>query len=276
VTASWIRPWFPRKSGRASARFKACYAAVCAHKRNPYLSGKIQGALDPCTAAGTVSGVDIADTAWVIQRYRGASNNSWHVGASQHQRAGSVEVEFPFVFTASSVGEAWVDSAPEPYIFHGLAACVSPRHTGVEQNQYLRGFECRGGQRFIWLSLLNRTSRFRRKSRSPWRAGAGQLRLLRRTGYPGPQRSTRWHRRWSGKAEEYRTKHGRVLASCKPWSTVRAKQKGRLRPELRLWTRRGARCKAPQLMDNRTKASATFQFRATPQIRSARRRRPQR
>jgi len=83
-TASWIRPGFQGSPG-AHRRGQGLLRAAL--KRNPNLSGKIKVRWT-ITAAGTVSGVDIADDSMGDSEYRAASNNSWHVGASQHQRAG--------------------------------------------------------------------------------------------------------------------------------------------------------------------------------------------
>jgi len=77
---------------------KACYERAL--KRNPNLSGKIKVRWT-ITAAGTVSGVDIADDSMGDSEVSSCIKQlvaRWRFPAPA---GGSVEVEFPFVFTAS-------------------------------------------------------------------------------------------------------------------------------------------------------------------------------
>jgi TonB family protein len=77
---------------------KACYERAL--KRNPNLSGKIKVRWT-ITAAGTVSGVDIADDSMGDSEVSSCIKQlvaRWRFPAPS---GGSVEVEFPFVFTAS-------------------------------------------------------------------------------------------------------------------------------------------------------------------------------
>jgi TonB family protein len=77
---------------------KACYERAL--KRNPSLSGKIKVRWT-ITAAGTVSGVDIADDSMGDSEVSSCIKQlvaRWRFPAPS---GGSVEVEFPFVFTAS-------------------------------------------------------------------------------------------------------------------------------------------------------------------------------
>ena len=77
---------------------KACYERAL--KRNPNLSGKVKVRWT-ITAAGTVSGVDIADDSMGDSEVSSCIKQlvaRWRFPAPS---GGSVEVEFPFVFTAS-------------------------------------------------------------------------------------------------------------------------------------------------------------------------------
>jgi TonB family protein len=77
---------------------KACYERAL--KRNPSLSGKVKVRWT-ITAAGTVSGVDIADDSMGDSEVSSCIKQlvaRWRFPAPA---GGSVEVEFPFVFTAS-------------------------------------------------------------------------------------------------------------------------------------------------------------------------------
>ena len=77
---------------------KACYERAL--KRNPNLSGKVKVRWT-ITAAGTVSGVDIADDSMGDSEVSSCIKQlvaRWRFPAPA---GGSVEVEFPFVFTAS-------------------------------------------------------------------------------------------------------------------------------------------------------------------------------
>jgi TonB family protein len=77
---------------------KACYERAL--KRNPNLSGKVKVRWT-ITAAGTVSGVDIADDTMGDSEVSSCIKQlvaRWRFPAPSN---GSVEVEFPFVFTAS-------------------------------------------------------------------------------------------------------------------------------------------------------------------------------
>jgi len=69
-----------------------------------------------------------------------------------------------------SVGEAWVDSAPEPYIFPRLAACVS-RVIRRRTKSICEVSNVEAGKIYL-VVVANRTSRFGAIG-SPWRAGAG-------------------------------------------------------------------------------------------------------
>ena len=80
---------------------KACYERAL--KRNPNLSGKVKVRWT-ITAAGTVSGVDIADDTMGDSEVSSCIKQLVARWRFPEPSNGSVEVEFPFVFTASQKG----------------------------------------------------------------------------------------------------------------------------------------------------------------------------